>query len=376
MLKNLRSRYPTSYLISELATIHNGQYIVRALVQVNGENISSGLAAAETVELAEDLARKRAIDNLELDSTASIIRTTSPPPTAISSVSPLPRAGTPREPAPQKLTEITPPREFVKIQKEPLPPPPEEPSPIASTITLNPVTIPPESDSFDSDDWLKSTSGNKSDLEPEQFGGSGELRDSSLEIGSDRLSSGGESMSQLSSETRESQTPAQEVIAVNEPLDLSNSTATIDILLSNLNWSKDQERDYLEETYGQKMRSLLDEEKLLDFQNFLEALAKVTAKIKALGWKPKQEKDYLKNHQGGRSLVELDAYELEQCLEYLEVFDRITHKIQELGWSNEQGKDYLQKTYGEPGRTRLSPDQLRGFLQHLESLPIKEFEDN
>ncbi len=374
MLKNLRSRYPTSYLISELATIHNGQYIVRALVQVNGENISSGLAAAETVELAEDLARKRAIENLELDSNTSITRTTSPPPTAISSVSAIPRAGAQREPASQKLTEIAPTREFVKTQsktkKEPPPRPPEEPSPIASSITLNPVTIPPESESFDSDDWLKSTSQNKSDLEPEQFGGSGELRDSSSEMGSDRLPSGGESINQLSSETRDSPSQPQEVIAVNEPLDVSNSTAKIDILLSNLNWSKDQERDFLEQTYGQKMRSLLDEEKLLDFQKYLEVLAKVTAKIKALGWKPKQEKDYLKNHQGGRSLQELDAYELQECLEYLEVFESITQKIQELGWTNEQGKDYLQQTYGEPGRTRLSPDQLRDFFKYLESLPI------
>jgi hypothetical protein len=217
------------------------------------------------VELAEDLARKRAIENLELDSNTSITRTTSAPPTAISSVSAIPRAGTQREPAPQKLTETAPIREFVKTQsktqvdKEPPPRPPEEPSPIASNITLNPVTIPPESESFDSDDWLKSTTQNKSDLEPEQFGGSGELRDSSSEIGSDRLPSGGESISQLSSETRDSPSQPQEVIAVNEPLDLSNSTATIDILLSNLNWSKDQERDFLEQTYGQKMRYLLDE---------------------------------------------------------------------------------------------------------------------
>ena len=355
MLSKFRSLYPTGRLISELTTIHNGQYIVRTLVQVNGENVGSGLASAETVELAEELARKRAIENLELDSPASVISARAQSPTAVSSVASLSSPSDRPQPTSQKLMEVAATRDVDKqktktktktktqVNEEPVSRTPEPASPIASTAPLNPVTI-PESNNFDSEDWLNGPSYTKSDLE-------------------------GQKLSGTSKKIEENQTPTTELTATSEPLDLSNATAAIEVLLNNLNWSKERERDYLEQTYGEKTRSFLDEEKLLDFQKYLEVLAKVTAKIKALGWNPKQQKDYLKNHQGGRSLEELDAYELAEFLEYLEVFDKITQKIKELAWTNEQGKDYLQETYGVAGRTRLSPEQLRDFLTRLESWP-------
>ena len=382
MLSIFRSRYPTGRLISELATVHNGKYIVRTLVQVNGENIGSGLAAAETVELAEAKARKRAIENLELDSTTSV--SVSQSPKAVSSVAPPPPRATAGQPASQKLTEVAATRDVVKnqtqtqtksktqtktqVDKERPTATPEERPPIASTATKEPVTIPNESDRFDSDDWLNSSSSSSSEFEAKPLGGSGELIDSLSEIGSDRSTAQKDSIAAVVASGMESQTPSTAVTAAFIPLDLSNTTATIDVLLNNLNWSKERERDYLELTYGEKLRSLLNEEKLLDFQQYLEILAKVTAKIKALGWKPKQEKDYLKNHQSGKTREELNANELTEFLEYLEIFDKITDKIKELGWTNEQGKDYLQETYGVVGRTRLSLEQLQDFLLYLESL--------
>ncbi len=47
--------------------IDRGEYIVRALVQVGGMTIATGLAAADTVEQAEDRARNRALAILEID---------------------------------------------------------------------------------------------------------------------------------------------------------------------------------------------------------------------------------------------------------------------------------------------------------------------
>ncbi|MDY6804288.1 MAG: hypothetical protein SXA11_10840 [Cyanobacteriota bacterium] len=376
MLSIFRSRYPTARLISELATVHNGKYIVRTLVQVNGENIGSGLAAAETVELAEAKARKRAIENLELDSTTSVSQS----PKAVSSVAPPPSIATAAQPASQKLTEVAATRDVVKnqtktktksktqtktqVDKEPPTATPEERPPIASTLTKEPVTIPNESDRFDSDDWLNSSSSSSSEFEANPLGGSGELIDSLPEIGSDRSTPQKDSIGS----SMESQTPSTGVTAGSAPLDLSNTTATIDVLLNNLNWSKERERDYLELTYGEKLRSLLNEEKLLDFQEYLEILAKVTAKIKSLGWNPKQEKDYLKNNQSGKTREQLNANELTEFFEYLEIFDKTTENIKELGWTNEQGKDYLQETYGVVARTRLSLEQLQDFLLYLESL--------
>ena len=67
MLTQLRSRYPHASLKSELVTIDHGKYIVRALVEVDGVVLATGLAAADTVETAEDKARNRAIAILDLE---------------------------------------------------------------------------------------------------------------------------------------------------------------------------------------------------------------------------------------------------------------------------------------------------------------------
>lgn len=67
MLTQFRIRYPQGSLISELVEIDRGKYIVKASVAINGITLASGMAAAETVEEAEDRARQRALAILALD---------------------------------------------------------------------------------------------------------------------------------------------------------------------------------------------------------------------------------------------------------------------------------------------------------------------
>ncbi len=73
MLAQLRLQYPQSCLISELLEIKHGKYIVRALVQVEGVSIATGLGSGETVEIAEDHARERALAILDLEASLSTI---------------------------------------------------------------------------------------------------------------------------------------------------------------------------------------------------------------------------------------------------------------------------------------------------------------
>ncbi|MCC5624173.1 hypothetical protein LC574_23945, partial [Nostoc sp. CHAB 5715] len=61
MLAQFQSLYPKGSLISELLQIFQGKYIVRASVQIEGVTRATGMAAAETVEAAEDQARTRAL---------------------------------------------------------------------------------------------------------------------------------------------------------------------------------------------------------------------------------------------------------------------------------------------------------------------------
>lgn len=68
MLTQFRVRYPKGSLISDLVRIDRGQYIVRASVGVDGITLATAMAAAQTVEQAEDRARQRALAVLLLDS--------------------------------------------------------------------------------------------------------------------------------------------------------------------------------------------------------------------------------------------------------------------------------------------------------------------
>jgi len=67
MLTQFRVRYPKGSLISELVQIDRGKYIVRASVAVDGITLATGMAAAETVEQAEDRARERVLAVVALD---------------------------------------------------------------------------------------------------------------------------------------------------------------------------------------------------------------------------------------------------------------------------------------------------------------------
>ncbi len=71
MLAQLRIQYPQSCLISELLEIKHGKYIVRALVQIEGVTIATGLGSGETVEIAEDHARERVLAILDLGARSS-----------------------------------------------------------------------------------------------------------------------------------------------------------------------------------------------------------------------------------------------------------------------------------------------------------------
>ncbi len=67
MLTQFRHHYPQGSLISELIDIDRGLYLVKVSVAVEGVVLATGLAGENTIELAEDAARERAIAALVLD---------------------------------------------------------------------------------------------------------------------------------------------------------------------------------------------------------------------------------------------------------------------------------------------------------------------
>jgi len=67
VLQQLRSQYPTGCLSADLVQIHQDQFIVRAVVQVDNIALVTALASASTIEVAEDRARTRVLEALGLN---------------------------------------------------------------------------------------------------------------------------------------------------------------------------------------------------------------------------------------------------------------------------------------------------------------------
>lgn len=290
MLTQFRKRYPHASLISELVQIDRDKYIVRALVQVGGMTVATGLAAADTVEQAEDRARSRALAILEIDEAIIV------PSEVTATETPKTESVKTRE----SQTAVSQPLE--KIDRA-------EISPSQSSTTDRLRTI---------SDSLAGAQRNSGDnLEEDALRLSGRDRTPAFVQAQDKvesseslplLSNGGtsaqttgafaksegsqenvsfrESMTSDPEEARLSfQETAEASEVVSESAQLPQETATPSPTLSfdemmlqttvqmkRLGWTDKQGREYLIEAYGKRSRHLLNDEELLDFLRYLESL--------------------------------------------------------------------------------------------------------
>lgn len=67
LLARFRAMYPFASLITDLLTVQNGRYVVRASVIVGGLTLATGLAESASIEDAEDRARGRSLQALGLN---------------------------------------------------------------------------------------------------------------------------------------------------------------------------------------------------------------------------------------------------------------------------------------------------------------------
>lgn len=210
-----RQQYPQGGLVSELAAIEHGQYIVRVLVQQGSVILSSGLAAATSVEQAEDLARARALNLL-----GGVAASPAAAPKVVAAV---PKKQTPQ---PASATPVVAP--VIKVVA-PMPTP--TPAPSDEFKFEMPLSVPPE---------------------PEPV--------TELESAPEMV-------------TNASTTPAATATmdTSDAALDFSDIIARSDVELKRLGWTSEQGRNYLLETYGKRSRQLLSDEELLEFLRYLES---------------------------------------------------------------------------------------------------------
>lgn len=226
MFAQFQSRYPAGSLISELLQIHEGNFIVRVVAQSAGVPLATGMAAATTIEQAEDQARLRALSLLGVH-----------PPTYES------RA---------QLMESN------------------ETGAVRDQARLQPAIAqfqPPDIDSSpEQADWMLPE---EVRFEPPAY----EPLVEEEPKPEPAITNGRHQTHPSRSSTRAVRsTAAQPTPPPSEPtpLDLSDIIAQTSVELKRLGWNESRGRTYLQRTYGKRSRQQLTDEELLDFLHYLQ----------------------------------------------------------------------------------------------------------
>jgi hypothetical protein len=277
MFNHFRTYYPQGNLISELVKIDRGQYIVRAIATANNTPLATSLAAAATVEQAEDIARERLFALMDIPTADE----TSIPPKAT-----LPPHTTPASPPPTQPEPVFNPP---PTQSEPVfSPPPTQPEPILT----------PDPDLEVTEDFNFDAAIAQTDVELKRLGWSktqgreylqktyGEDKIARKDLTAQELTSFLEYLRQQpnppetvppdfpsvspASETVISPPPSETVVDPN--FDFPETMSQINLEKKRLGWTKAQEQDYLLQTYGKRSRQLLMDQELAEYLDHLQSL--------------------------------------------------------------------------------------------------------
>lgn len=244
MLSEFRVRYPHGSLISELLMLEQGKYLVRALVQNEGVTLATGLAAAETVEQAEDRARTRALAALGIE------RESPPTPAAVPETTNSDLFSTP--------ATISPPSEPLKSSEPEL-----SDFSHAQSSSVDAAQATPASTATQPLWWEEEQPSQKTTqatTEPE----------SSTRSSQQKTAAHTQPLSASSPPESDAAIPHQ----INDSsalLDYSDIIAKTNVELKRLRWTNEQGRKFLEEHYGKRSRQLLDQAELLEFLHYLES---------------------------------------------------------------------------------------------------------
>lgn len=252
LFAQLRKHYPAGALVSELVQIHDGQFVVRVLVQVGTATLATAMAAADRVEEAEDRARVRAMAVLGISPT---VATASPlmSPTFEVQAQSLMKEAPKEQDIPDSLPSVESAIESTTPEFEE-PPEVAEPAKKSSRKKKEKEEISADSDllSFSEFDSFEAVP------EPVEsvYSSEAQYSEEPLQAEADADESMKEILPDLSS----------------EPIDLSDAIAQIGTEIERIGWTKKQGSTYLQQTYSKKTRAELTEDELLEFLHYLKAL--------------------------------------------------------------------------------------------------------
>jgi len=274
----LQQRYPGASLVTELVQIHQGELIVRATVQTGGTPLATAMAAANTIEQAEDQARQRLLKllgiltdhyfvasphslqaqlltspleqgNLAPLSPLPVATSTAPPDTPVTMPSPLRLPVSPVPPASQSYPANLPEPQIQAESADPM----VERKPILNEPPLAAISPELTSARTDSDRSHSPQHDLAATSSVAPAGRKKSARPSHLP----------------SSEPADAEPPAD---SLEVPTDLSELIALTDIEMQRIAWKRKDGQAHLLSTYGVKTRAELNESQLLEFLHFLRAL--------------------------------------------------------------------------------------------------------
>ena len=253
ILAQFQSLYPSGSLITELVKIDRGQYIVRATVQLSGAIRSTGMAAAATVEEAEDRARDRALMVLGMPAAS-------------------PDSGKLTETLAESIPPINPPTDTTETPQQSVVAPMEaniSPVPAADSLPASRTQIPE----------IAATPSHSLDLQiPAPLETGREIL--TPEMDNQPLADMDISGTNIKpfpqrtynkSQDSSTEKPPEKSKKSGPVVDQSDDIAKISVEMQRLNWTMEQGRDYLIRTYNKRSRHLLSQEELKDFLGYLES---------------------------------------------------------------------------------------------------------
>lgn len=269
MLTQLQFHYPRGSLVTELVAIDHGQYIVRCLVQNEGTILVTAMAAAHTVEVAEDQARNRALTALGINTT--VTQVTQQPPASVSSdqgsmsSTPMPVVSTPIVETPVLPVTMPSPSVAKTQPTQPEIPTTSETSKMFSVEANTPEVAQTTTASHVVEElsFSEPLPFDSSEVETAQATESDWMTQKVSSMPQDTPI--GSYLQEVEPETTSG------VSSTATPIDFSDVIARTNVELKRLGWTNQQGRDYLVQTYGKRSRQLLTDDELLDFLKHLES---------------------------------------------------------------------------------------------------------
>ena len=338
ILQQLRSQYPTGCLSADLVQIHQDQFVVRAVVQVDNLALVTALASASTIEVAEDRARARVLEALGLNSMGA---------SAISATLPIgsPVLPTGSEVAVPELTIVLGSDEAAeaKVETTPMSKATKRKSKAAPAAT---EAIAEESavNLFDTAIPEAFQIANPAELVPEPIV---EAVVEPIEVVVEPIV----------------QAVVEPIEAVVEPIAMPVVEAIIEPIV---------------ETIIEPIIEVAVEPAAI------EAVLPIPEESESVEISFDNEEVYEYNYEGDEIPLEpvaaievapipvvVPAAPIDYGLDLSDAIAQIGMEIDRIGWTKKQGSAYLQQTYGKRTRAELTETELFGFLNYLKSMPAK-----